>query len=152
MRVSVRIFGVGVASAALLVASPMPAMAEDGPVYARVWTYPSGGSGEGGETRADLNFTSARSVTYNNWTINDICPGDNYRVIARARAQLRDGSWANGTWHEDDGTCDSDAWGPYDGKELNTSRDIMKAGLQVCVDLGPSLKCEAEYRDNGHTS
>ncbi|MEU4567045.1 hypothetical protein [Micromonospora sp. NPDC023956] len=39
---------------------------------------------------------------------------------------------ALGTWHEDGGTCESDAWGPYDGKKPNTTRDIMKACLQVC--------------------
>jgi hypothetical protein len=151
MRFSLKTIGVAAVSAALVIASPIPASAEDGHIYVHVQTYPSGGD-SGGSTYADLNFTSARSVTYNNWVINDTCPGDTFRVIARARALLRDGSWANGTWHEDDGTCESDAWGPFDGRELNTSRDIMKAGLQVCVDLGSSLKCEAEYRDNNHTS
>ena len=151
MRFPIKALGVGAVSAALLVASPTPAMAVDGHVYVHVQTYPSGGD-EGGSTYADLNFTSARQVVYNNWVINDTCPGDGYRVIARARALLRNGNWATGAWHEDDGKCDSDAWGPYDGKELNTSSDIMKAGLQVCVDLGASLRCEADYRDNDHTS
>lgn len=151
MPFPIRTLGIGVVSAALLVVGPTPAMAADGHVSVHVQTYPSGGD-SGGTTYADLNFTSARQVVYNNWVINDTCPGDGYRVIARARAQLRDGSWANGAWHEDDGTCESDAWGPYDGRELNTSRDIMKAGLQVCVDLGDSLKCAADYRDNNHTS
>ncbi|MEH0938118.1 hypothetical protein [Micromonospora psammae] len=151
MRFSLKTLGIGAAAAALLVASPTPAMADDGHVSVHVQTYPSGGD-SGGTTYADLNFTSARSVTYNNWVINDTCPGDGYRVIARARALLRDGTWANGVWHEDDGTCESAPWGPYDGKELNTTRDIMKAGLQVCVDLGSSLKCDADFRDNPHTS
>ncbi|GAB2651400.1 hypothetical protein [Kribbella swartbergensis] len=151
MRFPIRALGIAVGSAALLSVGLTPAMAADGHVYARVYTYPSGGT-SGGETDADLNFTAARSVTYNNWTINDVCPGDGYRVIARARAQLRNGTFANGVWHEDDGLCESDEWGPYDGKELNTSGDIMKAGLQVCVDLGDTLKCHAEFRDNPHTS
>ncbi|MEU8316080.1 hypothetical protein [Micromonospora sp. NPDC048887] len=151
MRFARNALGVGMVSAALLFVGATPALAADGHVYAHVQTYPSGGD-SGGSTYADLNFTSTRSVTYNNWVINDTCPGDGFRVIARARALLRDGSWANGAWHEDDGTCGGDAWGPYDGKVLNTSRDIMKAGLQVCVDLGDSLKCAADFRDNNYTS
>ncbi len=150
MRVPFRALGIAVASAAMLSVGLSPAMAEDGHVYTHVATYPSGGD-SGGSSYADLNFTAARSVTYNNWVINDTCPGDGYRVIARARALLSNGSYANGAWHEDDGTCESDAWGPYDGKELNTSSNIVKAGIQVCVDLGSSLKCEAQYRDNPHT-
>lgn len=150
MRMPLRTLGIAATSAALLTLGMTPAMAEDGHIYVHVSTFPSGG-GSGGSSYADLDFTSARSVTYNKWVINDTCPGDGYRVIARARAQLRSGAYANGSWHEDDGTCDSDAWGPYSGRELNTSGDIMRAGIQVCVDLGSSLKCESEFRDNGHT-
>lgn len=150
MRFSTRTLGIAVASAALLSVGLTPAMAADGHVHTRVYTFPSGGTA-GGESDADLNFTAARSVTYNNWTINDTCPGDGYRVIGRARALLSNGTYANGAWHEDDGTCESADWGPYDGLELNTSGNIVKAGIQVCVDLGSTLKCEAEYRDNPHT-
>ncbi|WP_328990658.1 hypothetical protein OG394_30770 [Kribbella sp. NBC_01245] len=150
MRMPLRTLGIAATSAALLTLGITPAMAEDGHIYVHVATFPSGGD-SGGSSYADLNFTADRSVTYNNWVINDTCPGDGYRVIARARAQLRSGAYANGSWHEDDGTCESDAWGPYDGKELNTSGDIMRAGIQVCVDLGSSLKCETEFRDNPHT-
>lgn len=150
MRMPLRTLGIAATSAALLTLGMTPAMAEDGHIYVHVSTFPSGGD-SGGSSYADLNFTADRSVTYNNWVINDTCPGDGYRVIARARAQLRSGAYANGSWHEDDGTCESDAWGPYDGKELNTSGDIMRAGIQVCVDLGSSLKCETEFRDNPHT-
>jgi hypothetical protein len=150
MRFPIRTAGIAVASAALLIAGPAPAMAEDGHVYVHVQTYASGGD-SGGSAYADLNFTGDRSVTYNNWVINDTCPGDGYRVIGRVRALKRDGTWANGAWHEDGGTCESAPWGPYDNKELNTSGDIMKAGLQVCVDLGDRLKCAEQYRDNPHT-
>jgi hypothetical protein len=150
MRFPTRTFGIAVASAAMLSVGLSPAMAADGHVSVHVATYPSGGD-SGGTTYADLDFTSARQVVYDNWVINDTCPGDGYRVIARARALLSNGSYANGTWHEDDGTCESDSWGPYDNKELNTSSNIVKAGLQVCVDLGSTLKCEVEYRDNPHT-
>ncbi|GAA0627130.1 hypothetical protein HPO96_36110 [Kribbella sandramycini] len=150
MRFATRALGVAVGSAALLAVGLTPAVAEDGHVYVRVLTYPSGGT-SGGESDADLNFTAARSVTYNNWTINDTCPGDGYRVIARARALLSNGNYANGTWHEDDGTCESDDWGPYSGRELNTSANIVKAGVQVCVDLGAELKCNTTFRDNPHT-
>ncbi|GAB3920748.1 hypothetical protein GCM10029976_006750 [Kribbella albertanoniae] len=150
MRFPTRALGIAAVSAALLSVGVSPAMAEDGHVRARVQTFPSGGD-SGGTSEADLNFTAARSVTYNNWTINDTCPGDGYRVIARARALLTNGSYANGAWHEDDGTCESAQWGPYSGRELNTSYNIVKAGIQVCVDLGSSLKCESEFRDNPHT-
>jgi hypothetical protein len=143
MRVSTRTLGIAVASAAMLAAGVSPAMAADGHVYVHV-VSPQGGDA-GGSSYADLNFTSSTQVVYNNWVINDTCPGDGYRVIARARAYLSNGTWANGTWHEDDGTCDSPAWGPYDNKELNTSASIVKAGIQVCVDLGASLKCESTF-------
>jgi len=44
MRSPIRTFGIAVASAALLVASPTPAMADDGHIYVHVQTYPSGGA------------------------------------------------------------------------------------------------------------
>ncbi|TDD62647.1 hypothetical protein E1263_02720 [Kribbella antibiotica] len=150
MRIPLRALGVTVASAALLTVGLTPAMAADGHVYSRVLTYPSGGT-SGGESDADLNFTGARSVTYNNWTINDTCPGDGYRVIGRARALLTNGAYAYGTWHEDEGTCESADWGPYSNLELNTSTNIVKAGVEICVDLGSSNKCSTSYRDNPHT-
>jgi hypothetical protein len=143
MRIPTRVLGVAVASAALLTVGMTPAMAADGHVSVHV-VSPQGGDA-GGSTYADLNFTSARQVVYNNWSINDTCPGDGYRVLGRARALLANGTWALGTWHEDAGTCESDAWGPYDNKELNTSSNIVKAGLEVCIDLGATMKCKTEY-------
>ncbi|MFF1823369.1 hypothetical protein ACFVWG_39070 [Kribbella sp. NPDC058245] len=150
MRIPTRAFGIAVASAALLSVGLSPAMAEDGHVYVHAATYPSGGD-SGGSSYADLDFTSARQVVYNNWIVNDTCPGDGYNVEARAYALLSNGTYAKGDWHVDDGGCDSADWGPYSGKELNTTSNIVKAGIQVCVILESSLKCEVEYRDNPHT-
>jgi hypothetical protein len=126
-----------------------PALALDGHVYNKEIT--PGHTDAGASAAADLKFGSTTHVTYTNFTVNDICPGDGYRVFGRAAAVLSDGSTIYGAKHYDEGGCDSAAWKSTDPLYLDTSKRIVKAGIQACVDLGSTNACATPtYRDNPH--
>jgi hypothetical protein len=139
---------------AALTMSPVVASADsqgDGHVYAKATSV--AGTQSGGSAHADLNFTGQRRLVYNNFVVNDTCPGDAFDVRGRAIAIYRDGSTGHGTWHRDPhATCSGDGWGPVSGLEFTASKDIMRAGVQVCV-MRPNASdiCAADYRDNPYT-
>lgn len=142
------VIGVGVAGLAAI-AGTMPASAADGHVYNKEVT--PGHTTAGASAAADLVFKSTTKVIYNNFTVNDVCPGDGYRVFGRAVAVLSDGSTIHGTNHYDTGGCESGAWKSTVPLPLNTSKRIVKAGVQACVDLGSTNVCASPtYRDNPH--
>jgi hypothetical protein len=131
--------------------SPVVASADDGHVYAKATSV--AGTESGGSAYADLNFTGQRRLVYNNFVVNDTCPGDNYDVHGRAIVIYRDGTAGYGTWHRDPSpTCSGDGWGPYSGLEFTGSKDIMRAGVQVCVMRPEAVDiCATDYRSNPFT-
>jgi hypothetical protein len=137
--------GVGAVGLAAIIGTT-PALAADGHVYNKQVT--PGHTDAGASAAADLDFRSTTSVIYNNFVVNDVCPGDGYRVFGRAVAVLSDGSVAYGTNHYDTGGCESGSW-TGTGLGFNTSKRIVKAGVQACVDLGSTNACATPtYRDN----
>lgn len=132
-------------------ASTAIASADDGHVYAKATS--KAGTESGGSAHADLNFTGKQTLVYNNFVVNDTCPGDNFDVHGRAIAIYMDGTTGYGTWHRDDEpTCEGSGWGPVSGLGFNGSKNIRKAGVQVCV-MRPNASdiCATDFRDNPYT-
>lgn len=151
MRMSKRFVVVVALICAAITASPVVASAVDGHVFAHATSKT--GTYSGGSAYADLNFTGQRSLVYNNFVVNDTCPGDTFDVRGRAIAIYRDGSTGHGEWHRDPhATCSGDGWGPFSGLPFTANKDIMRAGVQVCV-MRPDESdiCAEDYRENGHT-
>lgn len=142
------------ASAVVMVAaSPLVASAVNAPVYAHQPTSEgssAGGPESGATAAADLVFTGARTLKYRNFRVNDTCPGDGFRALGRAVVIHRDGTRGYGQWHEDDGICESPEWFaselPY-----SSTKDIMRAGVQACVDFGGYNLCREDFEDNQYT-
>jgi hypothetical protein len=145
LRTAIGVGAVGLAA----VIGTTPALALDGHVYNKEIT--PGHTSAGASAAADLTFKSTTYVIYDNFTVNDICPGDGYRVFGRAAAVLSDGSTIYGAKHYDEGGCDSAAWSTDEHLGLTASKRIVKAGIQACVDLGSTNACATPtYRDNPH--
>lgn len=150
MRLASKLIGVAAVSAAVMATGVLPASADNGPVDARVYT--DSGHDSGGHAWATVTFRSRTRVDYSNFNVNDTCPGDGFRVLGRAVALLRNGTKIYGSWHEDDGTCESPWFGPYAGPLTSSSGDIMSAGVQVCIDKGDTLSCDtSSLRDSQYT-
>jgi hypothetical protein len=111
----------------LLVASP--AQARDGAASASVPPYRDNG---GGSVRATVDFTSRTRVVVRNFTVRDICPGDNTPVRARfiwVRTDRTDGTSA---WRSDTNGCGTH--GTNFGNLTHTDRKpISKVYLHVQV-------------------
>jgi hypothetical protein len=125
-----RILGAALAIAALsglLVASP--AQARDGVSSVRI--DPSGGYG-GGSVRATVDFRNRTKVTFRNFTVRDICPGDNVPVRARLHWIHTDRTDGAGAWKWDRNGCGDD--GTNFGTFTRTgTKSISKIRLEVCA-------------------
>jgi hypothetical protein len=145
-----RILGTVLATAALsglLVASP--AQARDGVSSARVNPFESasGRDYSGGTARATVDFTSRTRVVFRNFTVRDLCPGDNLPIKGRVFWTHTDGTRGNGSWKSDTNGCGDD--GTNFGTITRTgTKAISSVYVQVC-----STYCEhsaARYNQYVH--
>ncbi|MCG5213431.1 Tim44 domain-containing protein [Streptosporangium soli] len=100
-RILGAVMGIAVLSG-LLVASP--AQARDGVASASVPPYRDLG---GGSVRATVDFTSRTRVVVRNFTVRDICPGDNAPVRARFVWVYTDSTDGSSAWRSDTNGCGS---------------------------------------------
>ncbi|MEV5895662.1 hypothetical protein [Nonomuraea fuscirosea] len=125
-----RILGAALGIAALsglLVASP--AQAFDGAASARV--KPSGRDG-GGSVRASVHFVNPKKVVFRNFTVRDICPGDNLPVRARVAWKHTDGTNGHGVWKWDRNGC-GDHGTNFGNITRTGSKSISRVYLEVQV-------------------
>jgi hypothetical protein len=98
-----RILGAALAVAALSgLLVPSPAQARDGAASASVPPYRDLG---GGSVRATIDFTSRKRVVVRNFTVRDICPGDNTPVKARFTWVHTDSTTGSSAWRSDTNGC-----------------------------------------------
>ncbi|MFI7452388.1 hypothetical protein ACIBQX_33175 [Nonomuraea sp. NPDC049714] len=130
----------------LLVASP--AQATDGVSSARV-DYGSGA----GSVRATVDFVSRTKVVFRDFTVRDICPGDNLPVKARFMWTHTDGTGGTAAWKADTNGCGGD--GTNFGDFIRTgSKSISRINLEVCVYNRSNGELSCAYsgpRDNQYT-
>ncbi|WP_327108041.1 hypothetical protein [Nonomuraea glycinis] len=146
-----RILGAVLATAALsglLVASP--AQAKDGVSTARV--DPKGDMG-GGSVRATVDFVSRTKVVYRNFTVRDLCPGDNLPVRARVYWKHTDGTTGHSAWKSDTNGCGDN--GTNFGNITRTgSKSISRVYLEVSVYIRPGQRAydlsETRYNQYVH--
>jgi hypothetical protein len=125
-----RILGAALGIAALsglLVASP--AQARDGVSSARVVHPHSPGAAYG---RAAVDFVSRTKVVFRNFTVRDICPGDNRPVRARLAWRHTDGTTGRGAWKKDTNGCGDDGTN-FGNFNRTGSKSISKVFLEVCL-------------------
>lgn len=139
---------IGVGAVALVsIAGAMPASA-NGDVYSKAVT--PGQSTAGASAKAHVVFTGARTLTYDNFTVNDVCPGDGYRAMGQAVVRYTDGTTYYGPAHFDTGGCESGTWS--DDLPFSGSKNVLWAGVRACVDLGSTYSCaSANYVYNQYT-
>jgi hypothetical protein len=91
--------GIAVLSGLLV---PIPAQARDGAASASVPPYRDLG---GGSVRATIDFTSRKRVVVRNFTVRDLCPGDNAPVSARFTWVHTDSTTGSSAWRSDTNGC-----------------------------------------------
>jgi hypothetical protein len=138
MGIKIRaLIGVAAVGAASIVGA-MPASA-NGDVYSKAVT--PGYTDAGASAKAHVVFNSRTSITYQNFTVNDVCPGDNYRAMGQAVVRYADGTTYYGPEHFNSG-CTSDPWFAS-SLPFSSSKRIVWAGVRACVDLGSTYSCAA---------
>ncbi|MFJ9391235.1 hypothetical protein ACIRON_20590 [Nocardioides sp. NPDC101246] len=131
----------------LLIAGP--AQAADGPVSARV--YAEGSSGSGGIARADIDFTSQRGSVFFDFTVRDVCPGDNLPVRAYIKLVGTGGEVGLHYVGSDTNGCGADGTN-FGNISVNGSSPVAKAGVRVCVyNSTGNLRCKEAFQDNPYT-
>jgi hypothetical protein len=111
----------------LLVASP--AQARDGVSTARVPPVRDGG---GGSVRATVDFVSRTKVVFRNFTVRDLCPGDNLPVRARFGWKHTDGTNGHSAWRSDTNGCGDDGTN-FGNLARIGSKSISRVYLQVSI-------------------
>lgn len=131
----------------LLIASP--AQASDGPVGARVYT--EGSSGSGGAASADIDFFSRTGSIFWDFTVRDVCPGDNLPVRAYIKVVGPNGEVGLHYVGSDTNGCGSHGTN-FGNIEVNGLSSVAKAGVKVCVyNSTGNLRCKESLRNNPHT-
>jgi hypothetical protein len=122
----------------LLVASP--AQARDGVSSARVGRLVGPDQDySGGSVRATVDFVSRTRVVFRNFTVRDLCPGDNHPTKGRVWWKHTDGTYGYGAWKWDRNGCGDD--GTNFGNLLRTgTKSISRVYVQVCS--GPEDWCD----------
>ncbi|MEV4179509.1 hypothetical protein, partial [Nonomuraea sp. NPDC049709] len=112
----------------LLVASP--AQARDGVSSGRT-NRPSGGDGY---AQVTVDFVSRTKVVFRNFTVRDLCPGDNLPVKARIVYKYTTGTrtWRTLPWKKDTNGC-ADRGSNFGNVTLSRSRSISAVTLELCV-------------------
>ncbi|MET8006559.1 hypothetical protein [Nonomuraea glycinis] len=145
-RILGAVLGIAVLSG-LLVASP--AQARDGVSSARVNPFGSaeGRRYSGGTARATVDFRNRTKVIFRNFTVRDLCPGDNFPIKGRVIWTHTDGTTGSGAWKWDRNGCGDD--GTNFGNLTRTgTKAISSIYVQVC-----STYCEhsaARYNQYVH--
>lgn len=145
-----RILGAALGIAALSgLLVPSPAQAKDGVSTARV--NPAGAHG-GGSVRATVDFVNRKKVVFRNFTVRDICPGDNLPVRARIWWKHTDGTTGYSAWKWDRNGC-SDKGTNFGNVTRSGSKSISKVYLQVAVNFRPGqwVYDISPIRDNQYT-
>ena len=146
-RVLRTVVGVAAVLSGLLVASP--AQAADGPVSARVYT--EGSSGSGGIASADVDFFSRTGSILFDFTVRDVCPGDNLPVRAYIKLVGTGGEVGLHYVGADTNGCGSDGTN-FGDIQVNGSAPVAKAGVRVCVyNSTGNLRCKEAFLDNPYT-
>ncbi|MEV4175123.1 hypothetical protein [Nonomuraea sp. NPDC049709] len=127
----------------LLVASP--AQARDGVASASVPPYRDLG---GGSVRATVDFVSRKKVVVRNFTVRDICPGDNAPVKARFVWVHTDSTTGSSAWRKDTNGCGSH--GTNFGNITRTgTKPIRKVYLHL--EVGTRAFALSAVQDNQYT-
>ncbi|MCG5219967.1 hypothetical protein [Streptosporangium sp. KLBMP 9127] len=115
----------------LLVASP--AQARDGVSSAHVKPFTSGAGRDygGGSVRATVDFVSRTKVAFRNFTVRDICPGDNLPIKARVYWYHTDGTDGYSAWRSDTNGCGDDGTN-FGNFTRRGSKSISTVFVQVC--------------------
>ncbi|MEV0622323.1 hypothetical protein AB0I81_54030 [Nonomuraea sp. NPDC050404] len=107
---------------------PSPAQASDGVSSARA-NYTDGGAGS---VRTTVDFVNRKKVVFRNFTVRDICPGDNFPVKARIFWTHTDGTSGYSAWKSDTNGCGDN--GTNFGNITRTgTKPISKVSLEVCI-------------------
>ncbi|GGP02809.1 hypothetical protein LDL08_12655 [Nonomuraea glycinis] len=127
----------------LLVASP--AQARDGVSSARIDTARYGG----GSVRATVDFVNRRKVVFRNFTVRDLCPGDNLPVRARAWWRHTDGTNGYGAWKSDTNGCGDDGTN-FGNITRRSTKPIAMVWVEVSVYIRPGERTTkiSKTRDN----
>lgn len=147
MRVLKTAAGLAAALGGLLIATP--AQATDGAVSARVYT--EGSSGSGGVASADVDFLSRTGTVFWDFTVRDVCPGDNLPVRAYIKFVGTNGSVGERLIGADTNGCGSDGTN-FGNIRVSGSSDVARAGVKICVyNSSGNQRCAESLRDNPHT-
>jgi hypothetical protein len=144
-----RILGAAVSIVALSgLLTAGPAQADDGVASARVES-----GGHAGAVHTTVDFTSATRVVFKDFTVRDICPGDNLPVRARAVYIFTDGSTGFSNWRVDSNGCGNDGTNFGDLVRSGT-KSVARVTVMVCIlrTNGTTLACNGPaYRENPYS-
>jgi hypothetical protein len=137
--------GIAVLSGLLV---PIPAQAKDDVASAYVPPYRDNG---GGSVRATIGFANRKKVVVRNFTVRDICPGDNAPVKAQIVWVHMDGTTGHSAWKSDSNGCGTH--GTNFGTITRTSTKRMRKAylsLRVYAREGGIRAVQISYEvDNG---
>ncbi|MFB4282326.1 hypothetical protein ACBJ59_44020 [Nonomuraea sp. MTCD27] len=134
-----RMLGAALAIAALsglLVASP--AQARDGVSSARV-RVDTGIPGGGALVTTTVDFVNRRKVIFRNFTVRDLCPGDNRPVQARAWWHYTDGTTGKSAVRTDSNGCGDDGTN-FGNITPPSTKGISSVYLEVWLYTGSGTK------------
>ncbi|MEU8358373.1 hypothetical protein AB0C27_20380 [Nonomuraea sp. NPDC048882] len=99
-----RILGavLGIAALSGLLVPSSAQAAADGVSSARLNGW---GKHGGGSVRANVDFVNRKKVIFRNFTVRDLCPGDNAPVRARVVWIHTDGTTGHSAWRKDTNGC-----------------------------------------------
>jgi hypothetical protein len=120
----------------LLVASP--AQARDGVSTARV-RVSDGIPGGGALVKTTVDFVSRKKVIFRNFTVRDLCPGDNRPVQARAWWHYTDGTTGKSAVRTDANGCGDDGTN-FGNITPPSTKGISSVYLEVWLYTGSGTK------------
>ncbi|MEV5890002.1 hypothetical protein [Nonomuraea fuscirosea] len=126
---------------------PSPAQAADEVAYA--YLPPIREDIGGGSVRATIGFASQKKIVVRNFTVRDICPGDNAPVKAQVVWVHRDGTRGSSRWRTDSNGCGTH--GTNFGTIARTSHKRIKyayLSLRVYDREGRIAGVQISYRVN----
>ncbi|WP_432943669.1 hypothetical protein ACQPXM_00805 [Kribbella sp. CA-253562] len=106
-----------------------------------------------GSVRTTVDFTSATRVVFKDFTVRDICPGDNLPVRGRASWVLTDGTTGASSWKVDSNGCGGDGTN-FGDIVYSGGKRVASVIVMVCIlrTNGTTLACNGSaYRDNQYT-
>ncbi|MCG5218063.1 hypothetical protein [Streptosporangium sp. KLBMP 9127] len=128
--------GIAVLSGGLLV--PSPAQARDG-VSSALVRVDTGIDGGGALVRTTVDFVNRKKVIFRNFTVRDLCPGDNRPVQARAWWNYADGTTGASAVRKDTNGCGDDGTN-FGNITYTGSKAISSVYLEVWLYTGSGYK------------